>query len=100
MGYAGWGGAARQKAGNMLRCPAHAEPDAVGRGWQRLIGLGQLGTLLGGEKLLDDEEAALLQRRPVSRGFHARARAVGPSRIHSLAGFGKSTEFALASGGI
>ena len=57
--------------------PANAEPDAISRGWQRLIALGQLGALVSGEKLLDDKEAALLQRRPVSRGLHASVR--GPS---------------------
>ena len=57
--------------------PANAEPDAISRGWQRLIALGQLGALVRGEKLLDDDEAALLQRRPVSRGLHASVR--GPS---------------------
>ena len=56
--------------------PANAEPDAISRGWQRLIALGQLGALVSGEKLLDDKEAALLQRRPVSRGLHAKR---GPS---------------------
>ena len=57
--------------------PANAEPDAISRGWQRLIALGELGALVSGEKLLDDKEAALLQRRPVSRGLHASVR--GPS---------------------